>query len=84
MATGLYRPFPLKLRGFERAQPRQSWRRFLKRPAHVRITEREVVVELARRAHNHILIASGLPEEPTAVPWWNGQWRDNRGQHNLL
>ena len=30
MATGLYRLLALKLRGFERAQPRQIWRRFLK------------------------------------------------------
>ncbi len=73
MATGLYRLLARNLRGFERAQPRQIWRRFLKSPAHVRITEREVVVELPRRAHNPILIASGLLEERTPVPWWNGR-----------
>lgn len=73
IATGLYRLLALKLRGFERAQPRQIWRRFLKRPAHVRVTATEVVVELPRRAHNPILIASGLPDERTAVPWWNGR-----------
>jgi len=33
----------------------------------------EVVVELPRRAHNPILIASGLLEESTPVPWWNGR-----------
>ena len=73
IATGLYRLLALKLRGFERAQPRQIWRRFLKSPAHVRITATEVVVELPRRAHNPILIASGLLDERTAVPWWNGR-----------
>ncbi|MBI2525835.1 MAG: hypothetical protein HYV93_07605 [Candidatus Rokubacteria bacterium] len=73
MATGLYRLLALKLRGFERAQPRQIWRRFLKSPAQVSVTEREVVVELPRRAHNPILIASGLLEERTVVPWWNGR-----------
>ena len=73
MATGLYRLLALQLRGFERAQPRQIWRRFLKSPAHVRITEDEVVVELPRRAHNPILIASGLLEERTQVPWWEGR-----------
>lgn len=73
MATGLYRLLALKLRGFERAQPRQIWRRFLKSPAHVRVTATEVVVELPRRAHNPILIASGLLDERTAVPWWNGR-----------
>jgi len=73
MASGLYRLLALKLRGFERAQPRQIWRRFLKSPAHVRVTEHEVVVELPRRAHNPILIASGLLEESTQVPWWKGR-----------
>ncbi|MBI4589788.1 MAG: hypothetical protein HY725_13200 [Candidatus Rokubacteria bacterium] len=71
IATGLYRLLALKLRGFERAQPRQIWRRFLKSPAHVRVTATDVVVELPRRAHNPILIASGLLDEQTAVPWWN-------------
>ncbi len=73
MATGLYRLLARQLRGFERAQPRQIWRRFLKSPAHVRVTDREVVVELPRRAHNPILIASGLLEASTPVPWWNGR-----------
>jgi hypothetical protein len=73
MATGLYRLLALKLRGFERAQPRQIWRRFLKSPAHVRLTETEVVVELPRRAHNPILIASGLLDGRTPVPWWQGR-----------
>ena len=73
IATGLYRFLALKLRGFERAQPRQIWRRFLKSPAHVRITETEVVVALPRRAHNPILIASGLLDERPVVPWWNNR-----------
>ncbi|HYT91730.1 MAG TPA: hypothetical protein VEL76_23655 [Gemmataceae bacterium] len=73
IATGLYRFLALKLRGFERAQPRQIWRRFLKSPAHVRITETEVVVELPRRAHNPILIASALLDERPVVPWWNNR-----------
>jgi hypothetical protein len=71
MATGLYRLVARKLRGFERAQPRQIWRRFLKSPAQVRVTEDEVVVELPRRADNPILIASGLLADRTPVPWWN-------------
>jgi hypothetical protein len=73
MATGLYRLLARRLRGFERAHPRQIWRRFLKSPAQVRLTETEVVVELPRRAHNPILIASGLLEDRTPVPWWSGR-----------
>ena len=73
IATGLYRLLARTLRGFERAQPRQIWRRFLNSPAHIRVTPTEVVVELPRRAHNPILIASGLLDERTVVPWWNGR-----------
>jgi hypothetical protein len=73
LASGFYHLLARKLRGFERAQPRQIWRRFLKSPAHIRISATEVVVELPRRAHNPILIASGLLDERTAVPWWNGR-----------
>jgi len=73
MATGIYRLLARQLRGFERAQPRQIWRRFLKSPGHVRITADEVVVELPRRAHNPILIGAGLLEERTQVPWWEGR-----------
>jgi hypothetical protein len=39
----------------------------------VRVTATEVVVELRRRAHNPILIAAGLLEERTPVPWWENR-----------
>ncbi|HTU02298.1 MAG TPA: hypothetical protein VMG58_10800 [Candidatus Sulfotelmatobacter sp.] len=73
MATGLYRLLARSLRGYERAQPRQLWRRFLHSPAQIRLTESDVVVELPRRAHNPILIAAGLLEERTPVPWWENR-----------
>jgi hypothetical protein len=73
MATGLYRLLARTLRGYERAQPRQLWRRFLHSPAQVRVTDTEVVVELPRRAHNPILIAAGLLDERTSVPWWENR-----------
>ena len=73
IATGLYRLLALKLRGFERAQPRQIWRRFLNRPAQVHVTATEVIVALPRRAHDPILIASGLLDERPTMPWWNGR-----------
>jgi hypothetical protein len=73
MATGLYRLLARPLRGYERAQPRQLWRRFLHSPAEIRVSETEVVVELPRRAHNPILIAAGLLEERTPVPWWENR-----------
>jgi hypothetical protein len=72
MGSGIYRMFAKSLRGYERMQARQLFRRFLDTPARVRIREDEVVVQLARRAHNPILIDAGLIGPATPVPWWNG------------
>ena len=45
---------------------------FIHMPADVNITEREVHVRFRRRAHLPIIAASGPPDEPVTVPWWNG------------
>ena len=37
------------------------------------ITERDVQVRFHRRAHLPIVIASGLLDQPLAVPWWDGR-----------
>ena len=55
----------------------RTWRRRIFRdlidmPADVTITEHEVEVRFHRRAHLSIIAASGLLDEPVAVPWWNG------------
>ena len=68
MATGMYRLFPRQLRGFERAQLRQIWRRFPKSPRHIRVTADQGWVKLRRRAHSPILVSAGLLEERTQVP----------------
>ncbi|MGQ0626527.1 MAG: hypothetical protein ACT4PL_00310, partial [Phycisphaerales bacterium] len=61
------------LRGYERAQARQLFRRFLDTTARVTITEQEVTVYLPRRAHNPILLDAGLFGAPVAIPWWGGR-----------
>jgi hypothetical protein len=73
IASAVYRLFAQPLRGYERAQARQLFRRFLDTTARVRITDQEVTVYLPRRAHNPILLDAGLFGTPTAIPWWNGR-----------
>jgi hypothetical protein len=70
---GLYRLFARSLRGFERAQARQIFRRFLDTPARVRISEDEVLVRLPCRAHNPLLLDAGLINKPCSIPWWGGR-----------
>jgi hypothetical protein len=52
-------------------QARQIFR-LIDMPADVVITENEVRVRVNRRAHLPIVLASGLFDNPVAVPWWNG------------
>jgi hypothetical protein len=72
IATGLYRLLGKHLHGFAHAKARQIFRRFLDTTAHVEIAADRVRVRLPRRAHNPLLIESGLLATPTAVPWWGG------------
>ena len=72
IASGLYRLLGSRLHGFEHAKARQIFRRFLDSPASVEVSQDAVRVRLPRRAHNPLLIESGLLNEPVAVPWWGG------------
>jgi hypothetical protein len=73
IASGIYRLFAKSLRGYERAQARQLFRRFLDTTASVSVSSKMVLVRLPRRSHNPILIDSGLIGSTTAIPWWMGR-----------
>ncbi len=73
LGSGIYRLFAKALRGYERAQARQVFRRFLDTTARVAITDDEVIVTLPRRAHNPILLDAGLIGAATPIPWWGGR-----------
>lgn len=72
LASGLYRRLARRMRGYEDAQARQVFRDLLDLPATVKVTPEEVTVTLHRRAHLPIVMASGITEEKTEVPWWRG------------
>jgi hypothetical protein len=72
IATGLYRLLGTRLHGFEHAKARQIFRRFLDTHAKVDVSPDGVRVRLPRRAHNPLLIDSGMLATPVAVPWWGG------------
>lgn len=74
IASAIYRVLAKSLRGYEAAQARQVFRRFLDTTARVAREGCDIVVTLPRRAHNPILIDAGLiGGKPTPIPWWNGQ-----------
>jgi hypothetical protein len=72
IATGLYRLLGTRLHGFEHAKARQIYRRFLDTHAKVDVSPGTVRVRLPRRAHNPLLLHSGVLAAPIAVPWWGG------------
>jgi hypothetical protein len=71
-ASGLYRLMARTLKGYETAQARQIHRHFIDTPAQIQIGAGTVEVQLPKRAHNPLLIAAGVAEQTTAIPWWQG------------
>ena len=72
VASGLYRLLAERMRGYRDAQARQIFRDLVAMPATITVTEKEVEVSFHRRSHLPIILASGMMEQPVAVPWWNG------------
>jgi hypothetical protein len=73
VASGLYRLLAGRMRGYGDAQARQIFRDLVAMPATITVTEHEVEVSFHRRSHLPIILASGLIEQPVAVPWWGGR-----------
>jgi Transposase DDE domain len=73
LASGLYRLIGRRMRGYQDAQARQIFRDLIDMPADVAVTESEVTIRFHRRAHLPIILASGLLNTSTEVPWWNNR-----------
>ena len=80
MASALYRLLARRLKGYERATAAQVFRRFLRAPAQIEVGPERVLVTLPKRAHNPILVASGLLDQRTPIPWWGGRTLEIRVQ----
>jgi hypothetical protein len=69
LANGCYRWLGKQLRGFEKASPKQVYRRFVETPGLVEVEEGRVVVRFDRRSHNPVLREAVLDREPLPIPW---------------
>lgn len=70
MASSLYRMMAEKIgREYARAQPKTIFRNLLDLSATVQIEPQRIVVSLDKRAHDPYLVASGILDKPTRVPW---------------
>ena len=74
MAASLYRLMAGRIgREYERAQAKKIFRNLLDVSATVVVNDDEVTVTLDKRAHNPYLVASGLADTPTSMPWYGNK-----------
>jgi hypothetical protein len=70
MASSLYRYLGQQIgSGYESAKSRHLFRDFIDATAQVSIDDKEILVQFQKRAHNPFLIATGLGEVDTPIPW---------------
>ena len=71
MAGSLYRLLAERIGGeYRRATAKTMFRNLLDVSATVEVIDHEVVVTFDKRAHNPYLVASGLADQPTSMPWF--------------
>jgi hypothetical protein len=71
VASSLYRMMAQRIgREYSHSQAKTVFRNLLDLSGKVEVTATSVVVTLDKRAHNPYLVASGLTDQPTPMPWF--------------
>jgi hypothetical protein len=73
LAQGCYRWLGKQLKGYEKAAPKQLYRRFVETAGLVEVEADRVVVRLDRRSHNPILREAALDRDAPGIPWLQGR-----------
>lgn len=74
LASSLYRMMAQRIgREYSHSQAKTVFRNLLDLSGKVEITATSVVVTLDKRAHNPYLVASGLTDQPTPMPWFGNK-----------
>jgi hypothetical protein len=69
LAHGCYRWLATRLRGFEKAKPKQLYRRFVETGGVITVEANRVVVHFDKRSHNPILREAALDRDCPVIPW---------------
>lgn len=69
LANGCYRWLGRRLRGYEKAAPKQLYRLFVETAGSVKVGDEEIVVQFDRRSHNPILREAALDRDAGPIPW---------------
>src|SRR5487761_708658 len=73
IAGNLYRLLARKLTRYENATPDKLWRHFLDATGSIHTTDTTITVDLNIRTYHPVLIAAGLADTPTPIPWLDGR-----------
>jgi hypothetical protein len=74
VASALYRMMAQRIgREYSHSQAKTVFRNLLDLSGKVEVTATSVVVTLDKRAHNPYLVASGLADQPTPMPWFGNK-----------
>src|ERR1039458_761678 len=74
MTSSLYRMMAQRIgREYSHSQAKTVFRNLLNLSGKVEVTATSVVVTMDKRAHNPYLVASGLTDQPTSMPWFGGK-----------
>ena len=70
IANGCYRWLAHQLKGFEKAKPKQLYRKFIETGGQIEVvSNRRLLVTLDRRSHNPILREAVLDRDCPPIPW---------------
>jgi hypothetical protein len=69
LAHGCYRWLASRLRGFDKAKPKQLYRRFVETAGVIEVQPERLVVHFDKRSHNPLLREAALDRDSPAVPW---------------
>jgi len=74
VASSLYRMMAQRIgREYSHSQAKTVFRNLLNLSGKVEVTATSVVVTVDKRAHNPYLVASGLADQPTPMPWFGNK-----------
>ncbi len=69
VAHGCYRWLASQLRGFDKAKPKQLYRRFVETGGVVEVQAERIVVHFDKRSHNPVLREAALDRDGLPIPW---------------
>ena len=73
LANGCYRWLSQRLKGCERMEPKQLYRKFVETGGHLAVQGNDLVVSFDRRSHNPVIAQAHLDQDAPPIPWLHGK-----------